>query len=494
MKDRAMNLRLGLAALAGIAPAGALAPLGVAPLIAAGMLVSLAGPAAAQSAPKAVEPFYVIVTQDQAPLLAGAVETHYRVALLPLGQILRGDHTLDGWALVEYPASTSAYVRASEVTLAPDGKTVRTNVASRLRAANMESTSAGSWATLLSDPLTALPAGTELKVVSVENRADGTPNFFKVIAPTQARGYLRAGLYRPATPQETQDYLNRLAMGVQTGTTTPNPAAPPSDSIPASLIEPVGPGPTDPVAEPLPRATDAEPAPRVDTSLIADPAVPAQGDRPAGAPAAAPAPLVIDQSGTITGGTGDGQAPTTDPLSLTPDGLVAAFDEIRRLPFEEGEYEELIARFEQVINTLGDSPADQRVKAGLRVRADVLRLRADYRDSLRALDEGQSEARQIAARAAERIDWLRTQGGYAVIGRLVASNIYDGSSGPLMYRIVAVNTSVPRTLAYVRMDDEFLLPTLVGKVVGVRGQVTIEPTIGTRIVQAESVDTVDAPN
>ena len=94
----------------------------------------------------------------------------------------------------------------------------------------------------------------------------------------------------------------------------------------------------------------------------------------------------------------------------------------------------------------------------------------------------------------ERIDWLRTQGGYAVIGRLVPSSIYDGSSGPLMYRVVAVNTDTPRTLAYVRMDDAFTLPMLVGKVVGVRGMVTIEPSIGTRIVQAESVDEVSVSN
>jgi len=495
MKDRAMNLRTNLrrsitalAATAGLAGGGApwLAP--------AALIAVLASPSLAQERIQAVEPFFIVVTQDQAPLLAGQVETHYRVALLPVGQIVRVDHTVDGWVLCNYPANATAFVRATEVTPSPDGRTVRTNVPTRLRAANLESNSAASWATLLADPMSPLPAGTELRVVNVENRPDGTPGFFRVAAPSQARGFLKAGLFRNATPQETQDYLNRVAMGTQ-GSEAPgsDPAAPTTTPRPATNTPTTPPAPASNTNTPAtaPTNSSATPSdPGVNSSLLSEPVVPAPGDR-----IADPAPLVIDQSGTITGGASpDSVPPSTDPVVLTVDGLEAAFREVLKQPIRESEVEELIARFEQVMNSLGESPEDQRLKGALRQRAEVLRLRRDYRDSLVALDTGQSEAKAIALRASERIDWLRTQGGYAVIGRLVPSTIYDGSSGPLMYRVVAVNTDVPRTLAYVRMDDEFTLPQLIGKVIGVRGQVTIEPSIGTRIVQAESVDAIDVGN
>lgn len=511
MKDRAMNLRSDNArsnfrrAAAALAASAGLIASPIALPLALGVAAITALPALAQPSVKAVEPFYVVVTQDQAPLLAGQVETHYRVALLPIGQIMRVDHTVDGWVLCNYPANATAYVRASEVTPSSDGRTVRTNVATRLRAANLESNSAASWSTLLADPLAPLPVGTELRVVNVENRPDGTPGFYRVSAPSQARGYLKAGLYRNATPQEAQDYLNRQAMGTQGSETGSTPA--PANNTPIAPNVPVvnpattpattpGTNPaTNPSTEPAPAnaPTNATPTtdPNVNTSLLSDPAVPTPGERAV----EPPPPLVIDQSGTITGGPSpDAVPPSTDPLVMSVDSLESAFTEILKQPIRESEVEELIARFEQAMNDLGESNEDQRLKGALRQRAEVLRLRRDYRDSLLALDAGQTEAKAIASRAAQRIDWLRTQGGYAVIGRLVPSTIYDGSSGPLMYRVVAVNTDVPRTLAYVRMDDEFTLPQMVGKVIGVRGQVTIEPSIGTRIVQAESVEAIEVDN
>lgn len=487
MRDRAMNLRIRLPLAAALgAPLVGLTPW-VFPV--GGLSVAvIAGAALGQPQVQPVDAFYAIVTQDHAPLLAGPVETHYRVALLPLGHVVRVDYAIDGWVLVDYPAGATAYVRASEVTLSPDGGTLRTTVVSRLRAANMESTGAGSWATLLADPIEPLAAGTELKVLGVESRADGTAQFYRVAAPDRARGFLRAGLFRKASAQETQDHLNRLAM---IGSAGDPQAAPASNSTPST-----GPA-TDPGAG-TQRATPPAPeapagaSPGVNTSLLVEPAVPTGRDTPVGQ---TPAPLVIDQSGAITGGPSpDAVPPTADPVALTAAGLDLAFEEIRREPVREAEYEELIARFDQFLSTLGSSRDDQRVKRALEARVDLLRLRRDYRDSLLALDEGRRDAKELAGRAAERIDWLRTQGGYAVIGRLVPSTIYDGTSGPLMYRVVAVNTDVPRTLAYIRMDDTFTLPTLVGKIVGVRGQVTIEPSIGTRIVQAESVDAVEVQN
>ena len=436
----------------------------------------------------ASEPFYVVVTQDRAPLLAGPVETHYRVALLPQGTILRADFTTDGWVLVNYPAGTPAYVRASEVTPSPDAAVVRTNVATRLRAANMDSSGAGSWATLLADPLQPLPAGTELRVIGVENRADGAVQFYKVAAPDGARGYLRSALFRRATAQEAQDHANRLALAGRPGgpaqTPAPAPHPPPTPSPAADR----------PTQQPRRRSdtpADSRPGSGVDTSLLAEPVLPGASDRTVGTPE----PLVINQAGAITGGPSpDARPPSADPVVVSLLALEAAFEEIRSQPVREAEYEELIARMENALNSLGNAPENERARLGMRARIDLLRLRQEYRDRLLELDEGRREAREAAARASERIDWLRTQGGYAVIGRLVPSSIYDGASGPLMYRVVAVNTDIPRTLAYIRMDDAFTLPSLVGKVVGVRGQVTIEPAVGTRIVQAESVDAVDVRN
>ncbi|MEZ6233042.1 MAG: hypothetical protein R3B68_02525 [Phycisphaerales bacterium] len=492
---------------------------------AVGVVLATTAPALAQVRPEPVEPYYVVVARGETPLLAGPVESHYRVAVLDQGQVLRVDHALDGWIMVNYPAGTTAYVRASEASPVPNTQTadgaqdVRTTVPTRLRAANMESTGAGSWATLLADPLEPLPAGTTLRATGVENRSDGSAMFFRIQAPAQARGFLKESWVRRATDTEVQAFLRNVGgadhaparESQPTGATpTPPTSASPTDR-PASATP--NPAPTTTATPPanVPTGT-GESAGRFDTSMLAPPAVPTASDtlvpppgqpgaQPTAQPGAAasdvqPGPLVIDQTGRITSGSGatTPAAPTTDPLVLTVDSLQRAFDEVREQPVRDAEYEELIARFEQAMQNLGDTRADQTIRLGLQARVDLLRLRMDYRDRLRELDEGRRDAREAATRAAERIDWLRTQGGYAVIGRLVPSMIYDGRGGPQLFRVVAVNTDTPRTLAYVRMEDPFVLPPMVGKVVGVRGQVTTEPTVGTRIVQVESVDEVSVAN
>lgn len=486
-----------------------------------GVVLATAAPSLAQIRPEPVEAYYVVVARDQTPLLAGPVESHYRVAVLDQGQVLRVDHALDGWVMVNYPAGTTAYVRASEASPVPNTQTadgaqdVRTTVPTRLRAANMESTGAGSWATLLADPLEPLPAGTTLRAIGVENRSDGSAMFFRIQAPDQARGFLKESWVRRATDTEVQAFLRTVGgadvaparVSEPGGSAPATPAAPSTTSPPASTTTTPTPSTTATPPANVPTGT-GDAAGRFDTSLLAPPAVPTPSDVLAPTPGQAaapesgnaggiePGPLVIDQTGRITSGSGapTPNAPTTDPLVLTVDNLQRAFDEVREQPVRDAEYEELIARFEQAMQALGDTRGDQVIRLGLQARVDLLRLRMDYRDRLRELDEGRRDAREAATRAAERIDWLRTQGGYAVIGRLVPSMIYDGRGGPQLFRVVAVNTDTPRTLAYVRMEDPFVLPPMVGKVVGVRGQVTTEPTVGTRIVQVESVDEVSVAN
>ncbi len=85
------------------------------------------------------------------------------------------------------------------------------------------------------------------------------------------------------------------------------------------------------------------------------------------------------------------------------------------------------------------------------------------------------------------IELERTR-GYQFVGRLVRSSVYDGARMPLMYRMVSVNESIPRTLGYIVPDDALGIPTKLGEIVGVLGTSELDPALNLRIVTPTRID------
>jgi len=211
-------------------------------------------------------------------------------------------------------------------------------------------------------------------------------------------------------------------------------------------------------------------------------------------PAPLPSDPAVDEA--VETASEDGPAETADeaPAVETPDTASAeelfdAYDAVVREPIETAELEPLLEEFRGAIAALG---ADSEDGARLGARLSLLELRLDLQRDLRAV----TNAADRASRERETIDRLvgdwRSRPTYTVVGRLMASALYDGRRLPLMYRLQSLDGIGGRTIAYILPSDELDLDAKLGGVVGVVGETRRDRTIRVRMVEPVRVDVLEA--
>lgn len=176
------------------------------------------------------------------------------------------------------------------------------------------------------------------------------------------------------------------------------------------------------------------------------------------------------------------------PETATPEQLYAAYEAIVREPLESAEIEPLIEEYRSVL-TAGD--LDSADVPRLTSRLQLLEIRLDLQRDLRAVEN----ATERASRERETIDRLvgdwRSRPAYTVVGRLMASTLYDGRRLPLMYRLQSLDGPGGRTIAYILPDDELDLDAKLGGVVGIVGETRRDRTIRVRMVEPVQVDVLE---
>lgn len=396
---------------------------------------ALVAPAFAQSRARDVEPYHVVVTADRLAARAGEAETLYRVLELRRDQVLRVDGELNHTLRASYPAGGTVFVRAEEARL--DGGVVVLTQASKLRAPHLLSGFALSWWPLMDNPM---PAGTVLAHVETVKEADGKVVAYRVAAPAQARLFIDGRSTRRATPEEVQK------AGVSVEDDRPKPLTPYQPPPPAR-------------EEARPAATEA-PAPAPATAESTPPA--------------AEAPAVVEP------------APARRPDRV--EQLEAAFQAVRRQPPQEAELEPLMAEFRK---TIAELPAGTR-RNQLQARLEAMRAQAEWRDNRRRFLEARAALDRDAGRVSEDIAAIERTRVYTIVGQLQPSTVYDGVNLPLMFRIQSVGGVVPRTLGYLRPDPKLELEKMLGQVIGVIGEASIDQTLQLNIVRPVKVDVLRA--
>lgn len=443
-----------------------------APII--GASVVFGAPAAGQTTPestiKQVQPAWMAVDAEIAPMRSGDLDRFYAIAEFKRGQLLRVDGKSGDWARVRYPQPLHAFVKASEAN-AIDDTTIELTAESKLRASSLLYGLRGSWKSLYS---TALPAGTILTVVGEERDSEGRIVGYKVTPPappaiTQyAHGFIRTDALRAATPAEVEAHLAKLAKAGA----DPESEADLATANASNAAEPEA------VAADTTKAADA-----IDTSLI-DPIVENLGE---GVQVASvndlpklPAlePEVIDQS-----------TPADDavvPEAAAWDDLEATFQAARALPRTELDeaLSELLAEYKRA----HEASTEPVITEAIAQRIEWFELRIETRDSRRKLLAALAEADELIDAQNTRIDAWHKARGYQIVGRLVRSSVYDGKRLPLMYRVQAISASGPRTIGYIRPSaDDDLSPKL-GSIVGIRGEQQIDPVLGLAIILPSVID------
>ena len=437
--------------------------------------------AAAQTSP--VEPYYAVTTRADVPLKSGDMDGYYPVALLPKDQVLWVDAEGAGWARVSYPPGLTVFVAAADVREEVPGTLVLTKV-SALKSRNASAGFAQSWQRAIPRG-SELAIGSRLKAVEPLNGPDGKPVAFIIDPPKEVRAFVKADSLRQATQAEVEAYL-AANPPVQPVAEEPKPTEPQ-----AAKPEPVEPEPAKPAeAKPVPakpaeatpaeaKPGEAQPAkPKTDESLL-QPMQP-EGEQPAGA---GPGVTEINQ----------GAATPQEREIGTLEHLASAFAEVQSQPSDTAELDELAAEIRRAMAAEGDDAAGRRVRAALQDRLKLVEMRIELRDRSREL-RARREAIDASAQAVTgRVRELERSRGYQFVGRLVRSSVYDGVRLPLMYRMVSVNESVPRTIGYIRPGADGLdIAGKLGEIVGVLGTSDLDRALQLRVVTPTRVDVLQA--
>jgi hypothetical protein len=454
-----------------------------------------AGTAVAQV--KDVSPYHVVVTKDKADLRCGEANNYYRVAEIAAGTVLVVDGEGREFARVSYPAGVLAFVKAEEVTFNEAAKTVSITQPTRLNAINVTIGGiSSSWQKLLAQPL---PAGTTLRVSEPAKDEEGRVVAYKVTPPSQARGFVRLADVRRATPAEIETHRAKTGEqpeaprpgATETPGTTPAPTPAP---VPAPVPAPANNDAANKdAAKP---ATDGTTPPAGSDSSLVEPMVrpgetppPAPEGQPAVTPTDAATPPAATDATTTVQPVVEAEPPA--PKEPTIRELERAFELVRKQPADEGEYEALVGEFEKLQDA--ETRPGSRLHRQIQGRIDWLKMRLEIMQRQREIEDmkrrADSEGREVTTKLAE----LERQRQYAIVGRLLPSTVYDGQNLPLMYRLQSVTGSmVPRTIGYIRPTDELELPSKLNMVVGVIGDMKLDPAASLNIINALRVDILQA--
>lgn len=493
----------------------------------AGIVAVAAGfPVFALAQIKDVAPYPAIIVTPSADLHAGDTSQFYRVGAAVQGVVVIVDGESPNWSRVSYPPGSYAFVPVDDATYDANTKELKLVKPSRLRAPNPTSGFNGSWKALLT---TALPAGTSMSVLQVEDGSKGSGAIaYRVAAPADARAFTESKNVRKATEQEIN------AFRAKGGTLPGNAAAAsaPSTSAPVTAPAPTAAAPTTsapsnptPVVTSMPAVTATpKPEPKVDTSLVAPVnttgtagAPPAPAATPAATtttPAATtpapstsapststttqPAPVTIDQAAAPVPATTPAATPA--PVVSTPapvsqnmrtaakiKELDQAFDRVNSQPLGEAEYETLISQYERSIQELSGQTSP-RQRALLEQRLNILKFRKDLREQQVALLNNSSTEQQRNQQVLQNVAQVEATRVYSIVGQLQPSTVYNGDSLPLMFRIQSVGTSVPRTLGYIKPDSRFALESKIGQIVGVIGEASVDKDLKLNVITPVRVD------
>lgn len=430
---------------------------------------------------KRVDGYYAVVTA-KGNLRCGDGDLFYKVGEVAPGTILLVDGESPSYLQVAYPSNMSVFVKADEVEV--QGGTLKLTKPSKLKAFNQATGWTGSWKGVVANEL---PVGTNLKLVeSVKDGETGPIVGYRVAAPEQARAFVEPRVTRRATEAEVAAFKG-----------TPLPAAP------AKTEAPKVPAPT---PTPTPAATDTA-APQSGGAMPADAAKPAidltqpvvtpapsdAAATPATAPGADGQPTTVTQV-TTTEPTANTEAPKVEtprivPVEVPPTpgyDLEPTFARVWKEPIMTAEMDELVGAYDKAIEQLG--PDSERLATQLKARRSALAVRIELRDKMRKQAEARAAIEAGRGKVAEQLKIAEDGRVYTMIGQLQASTVYDGQKLPLMYRVVSVGGVSPRTLGYLKDEQEFALLGKVGAVIGVIGEAQLDRSLMLNVISPVRVD------
>lgn len=432
---------------------------------------ALACPARSQPREAADDSYIAAITADDVPVRCGAADSYYPFGKLKDGDLLKVIGEKFNWirVLTIGPAFDDFFgyvclpkTDAGRFRLDADGKKGRTLGPVDLRAPNLNTRydPRNSWKAIL-----VLEPDVELTVL--ETTETERQIVHKVQLPKNAEGWISASFVRKATPEQVAAWtaaMTRPRPEPDAGEIAGHQPAEEAESVLAREEQAVAPVADQPTAD----ETRAEKESTEPTSPEQDETTaPAGAGQAAEAAAEAPSPPPA--------------APSAAQARL--EDLEAAYDQLLKEPIETAE---VLPLRDLYLKLAEDHPESKRIVRYVSARAGQLALWADLQERRAELTKLRKRL-ELSAEEAEAMRLaLETTADYAAVGRLAASTVYDGQRLPKLFRIQDASTG--RTIAYLRLDDEFHLAEMLGQLVGIVGKKTYDNGLRLNVIEPKRID------
>ena len=395
----------------------------------------------------------------------------YPFGKLSMGDVVEVIEDSFGWAMVRTSGPSFkniyGYVLANDkVVLSADGQTLTVNAETEVRAPNI---GADGNPDASFKAIGKVNSGEMLKVVATINGE--REKVYKISIPATCKGYING------------NYIRRSSAGEATKMAEAKASAPVAKPATGATTVAVIEEKTKEVSETIP-ATDTTPAEVITEETKKETVITETVVTPAPTEVAKPAVKAVEVV----------VVPPPPPVK-TPQMIAA---EKRRQTFKDLEVIWVTVKAEPLASSevgvlkerymilMNDSECEAEIRNVVETRVKQLIVQIEAQQRIRQLKELRSvmDADTDQVRAIKIA--LEARSDYTVVGILNASSIYDGKRLPLLYRLV--DPAVGQTVAYVTAKNPAQLATMLGTLVGIRGEKRYDEALRVSVIDPTAVE------
>ncbi len=400
-----------------------------------------------QEAAVGATPHFATVTADNVYVRSGpSVQSSYPFGKMDRGDVVRVVEENFGWARVQTAgrafADSFGYVTVDDrVQMSTDGTTITASAVTEVRAPNIstDSTPDSSW-----KQVARLEAGATLPVVQRIDTERGS--VWSVRLPESGEGWINSNFLRRATADEARGYDQEVA-------------APASANGVASTVQPAA----------------AQEGVEVVTESVTQETLTIDGSRDIEVKTVETTEVVV---------------PAKTAEQVAAERRRALFAELegkwlvmKGQPIESAELTALYAGY----MTLAAEPGLERaIKATAATRLEQIEVQQDVQERITQLKDTKARLAQECEQINGVASAIEARSEYTAVGVLNASIVYDGKTLPLLFRLQ--DPASGQTTAYLTPADGYQLSTMVGTLIGVKGDTSYDDALKLDTITPRTID------
>jgi len=452
-------------------------------------------PPAGSAAPTTAQPYWAAINANNVFIRSSpSVNSSYPFGRLATGDVVQVIEESFGWARVRCTGPAFAEIHGfipadRRVELSSDGTTLKVTARTEVKAPNINSKESpdASW-----KPIAKLSPGDTLKVLgTLEGDRE---KVYRVALTDAAEGFINLNYLRRASPAEAEAYrANRAVAAAPTsppaanrgGGTNPTGATSGTGAAPNSNAANTGvPSLADEaVIRARPRDATGTNGAEIVTETLGESDLEA----------------VIKPDGEVDVTERDTVVTTTrreepearqSPRELETlsnrreyEDLESIWETVKKQPLESAEVAVLRNRYVELI-TRPNVPGEIRQMA--QARTEQLAIKLEVQDRMYELQRLRAQRGQDLDRMRAISLAMEARSDYDAVGVLNASTVFDGNRLPALYRLQ--DPAVGQTAAYVVPRNDFQLATMLGVLVGIKGEKRYDAALRVNVIEPRSID------